>query len=156
MVADKMIDGNHRPNAELSAQGVANLASALFTGLPATGAIARTATNIKAGGKTPVAGIVHAAVILLVMLLAAPLASYLALPALAALLIVTAWNMTEPHKWMEYARGRKSDIFLLLLTLILTVVIDLTVAIGVGVSIGFALRLSRRKSVKSDWTPPDR
>ncbi len=156
MVADKMIEGKHRPNAELSAQGVANIASALFTGLPATGAIARTATNVKAGGKTPVAGIVHAAVILLVMLLAAPLASYLAMPALAALLIITAWNMTEPHKWGEYARGRKSDIFLLLLTLALTVVVDLTVAIGVGVSVGFALRLSRRKSVESDWTPPDR
>jgi sulfate permease, SulP family len=156
MVADKMIDGNHRPNAELSAQGVANIASALFTGLPATGAIARTATNIKAGGKTPIAGIVHAAVILLVMLLAAPMASYLAMPALAALLIVTAWNMTEPHKWADYARGRKSDIFLLVLTLVLTVIVDLTVAISVGVSIGFALRLNRRKSVESDWTPPDR
>lgn len=156
MVADKMIGGKHRPNAELTAQGIANIASALFTGLPATGAIARTATNIKAGGKTPVAGIVHAAVILLVMLLAAPLASYLAMPALAALLIVTAWNMTEPHKWGEYARGRKSDILLLLLTLVLTVLVDLTVAIGVGVSVGLALRLSRRKSVESDWIPPDR
>lgn len=156
MVADKMIEGSHRPNAELTAQGVANVASALFTGLPATGAIARTATNIKAGGKTPVAGIVHAVVILLIMLLAAPYASYLAMPALAALLILTAWNMTEPHKWRAYASGRRSDVFLLLLTLALTVVVDLTVAIGVGVSVGFALRLSRRKSVKSDWTPPER
>ena len=156
MVADKMIEGKHRPNAELTAQGAANIASALFAGLPATGAIARTATNIKAGGKTPVAGIVHAAVILLVMLLAAPLAGYLAMPALAALLIVTAWNMTEPHKWGEYARGRTSDILLLLLTLVLTVVVDLTVAIGVGVSVGLALRLSRRNSVQNDWTPPDR
>jgi len=156
MVADKMIEGTHRPNAELTAQGIANIGSALFTGLPATGAIARTATNIKAGGKTPVAGIVHAAVILLVMLLAAPLASYLAMPALAALLVVTAWNMTEPHKWSEYARGRKSDIMLLLLTLVLTVLVDLTVAIGVGVSVGLALRLSRRKSAESDWSPPDR
>lgn len=156
MVADKMIEGQHRPNAELTAQGIANIGSALFTGLPATGAIARTATNIKAGGKTPVAGIVHAIVILLVMLLAAPLASYLAMPALAALLIVTAWNMTEPHKWGHYARGRKSDVMLLLLTLVLTVLIDLTVAIGAGVAIGLALRLSRRKAVKSDWSPPDR
>ena len=78
------------------------------------------------------------------------------MPALAALLIVTAWNMTEPHKWGSYVRGRKSDIFLLLLTLVLTVVVDLTVAIGVGVSIGIALRLSRRKSVESDWSPPER
>jgi len=156
MVADKMIEGQHRPNAELTAQGIANIGSALFTGLPATGAIARTATNIKAGGKTPVAGLVHAAVILMVMLLAAPLASYLAMPALAALLIVTAWNMTEPHKWGEYARGRKSDVLLLLLTLVLTVLVDLTVAIGAGVSIGLALRLSRRKAVQTDWSPPDR
>ncbi|MCC0035231.1 MAG: SulP family inorganic anion transporter [Hoeflea sp.] len=156
MVADKMIQGQHRPNAELTAQGIANIGSALFTGLPATGAIARTATNIKAGGKTPVAGLVHAVIVLLVMVFAAPAASYLAMPALAALLIVTAWNMTEPHKWREYARGRKSDILLLLLTLVLTVLVDLTVAIGAGVSIGLALRLSRRKAVETDWTPPDR
>ncbi len=156
MVADKMIVGQHRPNAELTAQGVANIASALFAGLPATGAIARTATNVKAGGKTPVAGIVHALVILLVMLAAAPLAGYLAMPALAALLVITAWNMTEPHKWREYARARTSDKVLLLLTLFLTVVVDLTVAIGVGVSVGLALRLNRRKTIKSNWTLPDR
>lgn len=156
MVADKMIEGQHRPNAELTAQGIANIGSALFTGLPATGAIARTATNIKAGGKTPVAGLVHAVIVLLVMAFAAPAASYLAMPALAALLIITAWNMTEPHKWREYARGRKSDILLLVLTLVLTVLVDLTVAIGAGVSIGLALRLSRRKAVETDWTPPDR
>ncbi|MBO6827476.1 MAG: sodium-independent anion transporter [Sneathiella sp.] len=156
MVADKMIEGKHRPNAELTAQGIANIGSSLFTGLPATGAIARTATNIKSGGKTPVAGIIHAAVILLVMLLAAPLASYLAMPALAALLIVTAWNMTEPHKWREYARGRISDILLLLLTLTLTVTVDLTVAIGIGIAMGFVMRLSRRKTAESDWSPPDR
>lgn len=156
MVADRMIGGQHRPNAELTAQGAANIASALFTGLPATGAIARTATNIRAGGQTPVAGIVHAGVILLVMLAAAPLAGYLAMPALAALLILTAWNMTEPHKWRDYARARVHDRFLLLLTLVLTVLVDLTVAIGVGVSVGLVLRLSRRASVDSDWTPPDR
>jgi len=156
MVADKIIAGQHRPNAELTAQGVANIASALFAGLPATGAIARTATNIKAGGKTPVAGMVHALVILVVMLVAAPLSGYLAMPALAALLVITAWNMTEPHKWRDYARARTSDRILLILTLLLTVLVDLTVAIGVGVSIGLALRLSRRKSVESDWQPPDR
>ncbi|SFQ97299.1 SulP family inorganic anion transporter [Poseidonocella sedimentorum] len=156
MVADRMIDGNHRPNAELTAQGAANIGSALFGGLPATGAIARTATNVRAGGKTPVAGLIHAVAILLMMMLAAPLAGYLAMPALAAILLITAWNMSEPHKWPEYARGRRSDLALLLLTMVLTVVIDLTVAIGVGVSIGLALRLSRRRSVESDWTPPDR
>ena len=156
MVADRMIGGSHRPNAELSAQGAANIASALFGGLPATGAIARTATNVKAGGKTPVAGIVHAVVILLDMLLAAPLAGYLAMPALAALLMVTAWNMTEPHKWRGYVKAPRGDVFLLLLTLVLTVVVDLTVAIGVGVTVGLALRLLRRGREDSEWSPPDR
>ncbi|WP_084396182.1 SulP family inorganic anion transporter [Henriciella aquimarina] len=155
MVADRMIGGHHRPNAELTAQGAANIASSLFGGLPATGAIARTATNVRAGGKTPVAGLVHALVILLIMLVAAPLAGYLAMPALAALLIMTAWNMSEPHKWKEYARGRASDIVLLLLTLVLTVLVDLTVAIGVGVTVGLALRLSRRDA-GSDWKTPKR
>ena len=156
MVADRMIEGHHRPNAELTAQGAANIASAFFGGLPATGAIARTATNIRAGGKTPVAGLVHAVVILGFMLVAAPLAGYLAMLALAALLILTAWNMSEPHKWREYAKGRTSDKVLLLLTLLLTVLIDLTVAIGVGVAIGLALRIHRRKVIESDWKTPER
>lgn len=155
MVADRMIGGHHRPNAELTAQGAANIGSALFGGLPATGAIARTATNVRAGGKTPVAGMVHALVVLLIMLVAAPLAGYLAMPALAALLVMTAWNMSEPHKWREYAQGRASDIVLLVLTLVLTVLVDLTVAIGVGVSAGLAVRLSRR-GVDSDWKAPKR
>ncbi|MBU2533767.1 MAG: SulP family inorganic anion transporter, partial [Alphaproteobacteria bacterium] len=99
MVADRMIGGSHRPNAEVLAQGAANIGSALFGGLPATGAIARTATNVRAGGRTPVAGLVHASAILAIMMVAAPLAGYLAMPALAALLILTAWNMSEPHKW---------------------------------------------------------
>ncbi len=155
MVADRMIGGQHRPNAELTAQGAANVASALFGGLPATGAIARTATNVRAGGKTPVAGIVHAIVILLIMLIAAPIAGYLAMPALAALLMLTAWNMSEPHKWRDYATAPLSDRMLLVLTMVLTVLVDLTVAIGVGVAVGLALRLSRRTD-ESDWTPPQR
>ncbi len=156
LVADRMINGSHRPNAELTAQGAANIASALFGGLPATGAIARTATNVRAGGLTPVAGLVHAIAILVIMWVAAPLAGYLAMPALAALLVVTAWNMSEPHKWPDYARARVSDRMLLVLTLVLTVLVDLTVAIGIGAGLGLALRLARRESVKSDWTPPDR
>lgn len=156
MVGDRMIGGHHRPNAELLAQGAANLGSGLFGGLPATGAIARTATNIRAGGKTPVAGLVHALTILLVMLVAAPLAGYLAMPALAGLLILTAWNMSEPHKWPGYLRMRRSDLFLLLLTLLLTVVADLAVAIGVGVGVGLGLRLLRRDVPPSDWSPPRR
>ncbi|SDU09639.1 SulP family inorganic anion transporter [Stappia sp. ES.058] len=156
MVADRMIEGRHRPNAELTAQGAANIASALFGGLPATGAIARTATNIKAGGRTPVAGIVHALVILAIMLLAAPMAGYLAMPALAALLMVTAWNMSEPHRWASYAKGPASDRLLLMLTLVLTVLVDLTVAIGVGVALGLALRAASKRRQDSDWTPPER
>jgi SulP family sulfate permease len=156
MVADRMIDGRHRPNAELIAQGAANIGSSLFGGLPATGAIARTATNVKAGGKTPVAGLVHALAILLLMLLAGPLVGALALPALAGLLILTAWNMSEPHKWREHAKLPVEDRLLLVLTLVLTVVADLAVAIGVGVALGLALRLRRRAEAPSDWTPPER
>ncbi|MDE2405302.1 MAG: hypothetical protein KGM17_11610 [Sphingomonadales bacterium] len=140
MVADRLIASSHRPNAELLAQGCANLGSALFGGLPATGAIARTATNVRAGGKTPVAGLVHAVAILLVMMVAAPLAGFLAMPALAALLLVTAWNMSEPHKWRSYWAAPAADRILLLLTLGLTVLADLTVAIGVGVGLGLLLK----------------
>ncbi len=156
MVADRMIAGQHRPNAEVLAQGVANIASGLFGGMPATGAIARTATNIRAGGKTPVAGLVHALAILVVMMLAAPLAGYMAMPALAGLLVLTAWNMTEPQKWRGYMAGRISDRVLLVLTLVLTVMVDLTVAIGVGVGLGLALRLRRRGAPPGDWSSPDR
>lgn len=144
MVADRMIGSAHRSNAELLAQGAANIGSSLFGGLPATGAIARTATNVRAGGRTPVAGIVHAVVILLVIVYAAPLAGYLAMPALAGLLLVTAWNMSEPHRWRAHLQAAAPDKFLLVLTLLLTVFVDLTAAIAVGSAIGLAQRLSRR------------
>lgn len=156
LVADRMIGGAHRSNAELLAQGAANIASPLFGGLPATGAIARTATNVRAGGRTPVAGIVHAIVILLVMVVAAPLAGYLAMPALAGLLIVTAWVMSEPRRWPERLRALPGDKFLLFLTFGLTVLSSLTVAIAVGTAAGLALRLIRRDTPPADWSPPDR
>ena len=156
MVADRMIGGSHRPNAEVLAQGWANIGSALFGGLPATGAIARTATNVRAGGKTPVAGIIHALVILLVLLTMAPLAGYLAMPALAALLIMTAWNMSEPHKWRGCWGAPREERLLLVLTLVLTVLADLTVAIGVGVGVGLALRLRESKLAPGDWDAPER
>ncbi|PJK30046.1 SulP family inorganic anion transporter [Minwuia thermotolerans] len=156
MVADRMIDGQYRPNAEIIAQGVANLGSAAFAGLPATGAIARTATNVRAGGRTPVAGIVHAAAILAAVLLIADIAGYLAMPCLAALLVLTAWNMSEPHRWRGYAAAPVSDRVLLLLTMTLTVLVDLTVAIGVGVAVGLAIRLRRRDIPEAKWTPPRR
>ena len=147
VVADRMVPGaRHRPNAELLAQGVANLGSALVAGLPATGAIARTATNVRAGGRTPVAGMVHAVTVLIVMMLAAPLAGWMAMPALAGLLILTAWNMAEPSKWAVWLRAPMADRALLLLTFLLTLLVDLTVAIGAGVAGGFLIRLVRRAS----------
>jgi sulfate permease, SulP family len=155
IVADRMTERRHKPNAELVAQGAANLTSALFGGLPATGAIARTATNIRAGGQTPVAGIIHALTIWGMMAVAAPLAGAMALPAMSALLILTAWNMSEPHKWQGYMAERPSDRLLLLLTLMLTVLVDLTVAIGTGVALGLALRLRRRHVGSHDWHPRD-
>jgi SulP family sulfate permease len=147
VVADRMVPGaQHRPNAEILAQGVANIGSSLVGGLPATGAIARTATNVRAGGRTPVAGIVHAGTVLAVMMLAAPLAGFMAMPALAGLLILTAWNMAEPHKWAGYLREGWPERVLLVTTFALTLVVDLTVAIGVGVAGGFVLRLMRHRA----------
>ena len=143
-------------DAELLAQGTANMASALFGGLPATGAIARTATNVRAGGRTPVAGMVHAVTVLVIVLAAGPLAGYLAMPSLAGLLVLTAWNMSEPHRFLENMGTRASDRFLFLLTMSLTVLADLTVAIAVGVAIGLALRTERKNIPPSDWTPPER
>ncbi len=156
MVADRIIEGHHRPNAEIMAQGLGNIASSLFGGMPVTGAIARTATNIDAGGRTPIAGIIHALVILLVMIVAAPLAGYLAMPALAALLILTAWNMSEPHKWRAYMTGPFSDKALLMITLLLTVAVDLTVAISVGVGIGLLLKLQNNTWPPTRWRTPKR
>ena len=156
MVADRMIQSRHRPNAELLAQGTANVGSALFGGLPATGALARTATNVRAGAKTPVAGLVHALVILAMMMFLSEAAGYLVMPALAGLLMITAWNMSEPHQWRSYLKLRREDQFLLVLTLVLTVLADLTIAIGVGVGLGLAIRLRRRHVPPADWTPPER
>ena len=156
IVADRMIGGSHRSGAELIAQGVANIAAPLFGGLPATGAIARTATNVRAGGRTPVAGIVHALVILLFSLGAAWLAGYLAMPALAGLLILTAWLMSEPTRWSERMKLRAGDRGLFFLTMTLTVVSNLTIAIAVGAFAGLALRLLRKDVEPTEWTPADR
>lgn len=156
MVADRMIEGSHRPNAEVMAQGWANIAASLFGGLPVTGAIARTATNVRAGGQTPVAGLVHALVIFAIMLVAAPYAGYLAMPALAAILLTTAWNMSEPHRWPQYWAAPMADRVLLLLTMVLTVLADLTTAIGVGVALGLALRLREKGLPPAPWSGHDR
>jgi len=156
IVADRMIGGRHRSNAELLAQGAANVVSPLFGGLPATGAIARTATNVRAGGQTPVAGIVHALTILLITLTAASLAGYLAMPALAGLLIVTAWLMSEPSRWSERFRLKRGERVLFFMTMILTVASNLTIAIAVGTGAGLALRLLRKDTEPEEWTPADR
>ncbi|HAV08370.1 MAG TPA: sulfate permease [Rhodobacteraceae bacterium] len=157
MVADRMTKGPpHQPNAEIFAQGVANTASALVMGLPATGAIARTATNIRAGGVTPVAGLVHALTVLAMMMLFAPLAGQMAMPALAGLLILTAWNMAEPHNWPSYLRAPKGDRWVMLTTLLLTVLTDLTVAIAVGTALGLAVRMKRKGVQPPSWSPPER
>jgi SulP family sulfate permease len=156
IVADRMVGGRHRSGAELLAQGASNLVSPLFGGLPATGAIARTATNVRAGGRTPVAGMVHALTILLFSLGAAWLAGYLAMPALAGLLILTAWLMSEPTRWAERMRLRAGDRTLFFTTMILTVASNLTIAIAVGTGAGLALRLLRREVEPEEWTPADR
>ncbi|WP_198585951.1 SulP family inorganic anion transporter [Pararhizobium haloflavum] len=145
VIADRMTGFSHRSDTELVAQGIANTASALFAGLPATGALARTATNVRAGAKTPVAGMAHAAFILAFILIAAPLAAHFALPALAAVLLVAAWGMAEPQHLFERLRGPGADTALLLLTLFITVLVDLTVAIGVGIVLGLALAAWRRR-----------
>lgn len=156
IVADRMIGGRHRPSAELLAQGAANIAAPLFGGIPATGAIARTATNVRAGGRTPVAGLVHAATILIIMLVAAWAAGYLAMPALAGLLIITAWLMSEPARWPERMKLRPSDRALFFMTMFLTIASNLTIAIAVGTVLGLALRLLRKDAEPEEWTPADR
>ena len=149
VVADGMTGGRHRSNGELVAQGVANCASALFGGLPATGAIARTATNVRAGARTPVAGMAHAGFLLAFMLLAAPLMAYVPLAALAAVLVVVAWNMSEIEQFRHLLRGHWGDRLVLLATFGLTVAFDLTVAIEVGVVLAAFLFMHRMSEVVS-------
>jgi SulP family sulfate permease len=132
VVADRMSGGRHNPNVELVAQGIANIASPLFGGLPATGAIARTATNIRSGAKTPVAGIVHALTLLAVLLFAAPLAQYIPLAVLAAILMVVAYNMGEWREIPKLLKMSLASISVWLATFLLTVFADLTVAVEVG------------------------
>jgi SulP family sulfate permease len=133
VVADGMIGGNHRSNMELVAQGTANIFSSLFGGIPATGAIARTATNVKNGGRTPVAGIVHALVLLIILLIAGKWASYIPIANLAGILVIVAYNMSEWRNFKSILKGPRGDVAVLLITFFLTVIIDLTVAIEVGI-----------------------
>ena len=146
VVADGMIGGNHRSNMELVAQGTANIFSALFGGIPATGAIARTATNVKNGGRTPVAGIVHAITLLLILLILGKWASYIPIANLAGILIVVAYNMSEWKNFRSVLKGPKGDVAVLLITFFLTVLIDLTVAIEIGMVL--AVFLFMRNMIK--------
>lgn len=151
VVADGMAGTRHRSNQELIGQGIANLGSAIFGGLPATGAIARTATNIRSGAKTPVAGILHAVFLLLFILFATDLMAFVPMAALAAILFMVAWGMSEYDRFFALLRMPNGDRAVLLLTFGLTVMVDLTVAIGVGVTLASLLFMARMaESVKFD------
>ena len=148
VVADGMIGSRHRSNMELVAQGTGNIASALFGGIPATGAIARTAANIKNGGRTPIAGMVHSVVLLLILVVLMPYAALIPMPAIAAILFMVAYNMSGWREVVDLCRtAPKSDIIVLLLTFCLTVVFDLVVAIEVGMVLAAVLVMKRMSDV---------
>jgi SulP family sulfate permease len=161
VVADGMTGRRHRSNCELVAQGVANVASGLFGGIPVTGTIARTATNVRSGAHGPVAGMLHAGFLLLFVLVAAPLASFIPLASLAGVLAVVAWNMVEKHAFVTLLRASRGDAAVLLATLGLTIFRDLTEAIVIGFALGSVLfihRMSTATDVEMHGTlvPEDR
>ncbi|ROR29298.1 SulP family sulfate permease [Mobilisporobacter senegalensis] len=148
VVSDGMIGSRHRSNMELIAQGFGNIFSGLFGGIPATGAIARTAANAKNGGRTPISGIVHSITLLLILLIFMPFAALIPMPALAAVLIIVAYNMSEWREFIELIKtSPKSDIIVLILTFLLTVVFDLVIAIEVGIVVSAFLFMKRMSEV---------
>ena len=148
VVADSMVNGHHRSNMELVAQGAGNIASALFGGIPATGAIARTAANIKNGGRTPVAGMVHAIVLLLILVVLMPYAALIPMPAIAAILFMVAYNMCGWREFIYLCKtSPKSDIIVLVATFVLTVFFDLVVAIEIGMVMAAVLFMKRMSEV---------
>jgi len=147
VVADGMISSNHRSNTELIAQGVANVVVPFFGGIPATGAIARTATNVRNNGRTPISGIIHAVTLLLIMLFFGKWAMLIPMPCLAGILIVVSYNMSEMGSFFSILKGHKYDVFILLSTFILTVFVDLTVAIEVGVVLSSLLFMQRMSNL---------
>ncbi|MEO8216096.1 MAG: sulfate permease [Acidobacteriota bacterium] len=149
VVADGMIGTRHKSNMELIAQGVANIVSPIFGGIPATGAIARTATNIRSGGRTPLAGMTHAFTLLLILLFAGPWAARVPLAALAAILVLISYHMSEWRSFAGLLRAPKSDIFILIVTFALTIFVDLTVAVQVGVVAAALLFMQRMAEVTS-------
>ncbi|MDD2369698.1 MAG: sulfate permease [Sulfuricurvum sp.] len=161
VVADGMTGTRHKPNAELLGQGIANIASGIFGGLPATGAIARTATNIKAGARSPVAGMMHAAWLFLFMLLLSPLIVKVPLAALAAILMIVAWNMSEIKHVREIMQAPRSDRIVLFVTFLLTVLVDLNFAIQAGIALASILFIDQMmksthiRAVESEEDDPD-
>lgn len=149
VVADGMAGTRHRSNCELFAQGVANIASVSFGGIPATGAIARTATNVKTGAKTPLAGMIHALTLLVIVLLLAPVVSQISLAALSAVLMMVAWNMSELDHFRHLFRAPKGDVAVLLTAFLLTVFVDLTVAVEVGMILAAFLFMKRMGDLSS-------
>lgn len=148
VVADSMVNSRHRSNMELIAQGAGNITSALFGGIPATGAIARTAANVKNGGRTPIAGMVHAVTLLLILVVLMPYAALIPMPAIAAILFMVAYNMSEWRKFLHLCKtAPKSDIIVLVVTFVLTVVFDLVVAIEVGILMAAILFMKRMSDV---------
>ncbi len=147
VVADGMIGARHRSNMELVAQGVANIASPIFGGIPATGAIARTATNVKSGGRTPVAGIIHAVTLLVILMAAGRWAALIPMPVLAGILVVVAYHMSEWRGFRNELKGPRSDVLVLLTTFLLTVLADLTVAVQVGMVLAAFLFMRRMAEV---------
>ena len=143
VVSDSMIGGKHRSNMELIAQGVANIFSALFGGIPATGAIARTATNVKNGGRTPISGIIHGVILLTIMMLFAPYAKLIPLPCLSGILIVVAYHMSEWRQFVFILKGNRMDIIILLTTFFLTVLFDLVIAIEIGIVLASLLFMKK-------------
>jgi SulP family sulfate permease len=143
VVADGMVDDRHNPNQELMALGIANIASPLFGGIAATGAIARTATNVKCGGRTPVAGMVHALTLLVIILVAAPLAKFIPLATLSAVLVNVALNMGEWHNFGRLSKWPRGDAIVFLTAFGLTVVVDLTVAVEIGMVLAAILFIKR-------------
>jgi SulP family sulfate permease len=147
VIGDGMIGGRHRSNCELIAQGVANFGSILFGGIPATGAIARTATNVKSGGQTPMAGMIHAVTLLLILLIAAPIVSRIPLAALAAILIMVSWNMSEAGHFIRLFKAPFEDRVILVTAFVLTVFVDITVAILFGMILASLLFMKRMSEI---------
>ncbi len=158
VVSDGMIDDKHNSNTELIAQGAGNIFSGIFGGIPATGAIARTAANVKNGGRTPISGIVHAIVLLLILVVLMPYAAWIPMPVIAAILFMVAYNMSEWRQFLYVCKSApKSDIAVLILTFVLTVVFDLVVAIEIGLLLTMILFIKRMSDVTEvrEWDEPD-